>query len=110
MEETQPTQTQPTEEQKPTQSTEKAPQGPAKPPNPTWLFYILSAVIPLVGIILGIVYMTKEGEEVKKFGKICLTVGIIFALIPCICWLVMVLFGGGLSFFGDAVTTNTYTY
>lgn len=104
---------QPSEQPQATQSTEQPkPQGPQQPPNPTWLFYILSAIIPLVGIILGIIYMTKDGEEVKKFGKICLTLGIIFALIPCICWLVMVLMGGGLSLFGDAVTTttNTYTY
>lgn len=96
------------EEEKASTSPEPAgSQAPSKPPEPKVLFYILSFLISLFGIIFGIVYMTKEGEENKKFGKICLIIGIVALLIPCICWLLMVVLGVGGSFLGGAVDYGT---
>ncbi|MBU1167874.1 hypothetical protein KKC60_05745, partial [Patescibacteria group bacterium] len=81
----------PAPETSPAPEVQKTGEEKSGPPQPTWLFYVLSIIIPLAGIILGIIYMTKkeEGEEVKKFGKTCLTLGIIFSLLPCICWAIM---------------------
>jgi len=33
------------------------------------LFYVLSVVFPVIGIIIGIVLMTREDEESKALGK-----------------------------------------
>lgn len=50
------------------------------------LFYILSFIIPVVGIVLGIVWMNEKDEEKKKIGKTCLTLGIVSIVLSCICW------------------------
>ncbi len=85
--------------------------GVKPPPEPRWLFYILSFVISLFGIIFGIIYMTKDDEENKKFGKICLILGIIPAALGCICWLLSMIFGfGGALLGGGDWEVNTYTY
>lgn len=86
---------------------------PDKPPEPKWLFYILSAFFyGIVGIVLGIIYMKKASEESKKFGKICLTVGIVFMAIPCVCTLIWFIFYGGLTILGlgGAATQSTSSY
>lgn len=73
-----------------------------KPPEPKALFYVLSFLIGLFGIIFGIIYMTKEGEENKKFGKICLILGLLPMIIACVCWLILFVFGlfsGGTSYY-----------
>jgi len=36
------------------------------------MFSFLSLFIPLIGIILGIVYLVKRGRDNKKFGVVCL--------------------------------------
>lgn len=90
----------------PTQSTSPSTD---KVPEPKWLFYILSAFFyGIVGIVLGIIYMKKDGEDVKKFGKTCLTIGIIFLAIPCVCTIIYLFLMGGLAIFGDATTVSTY--
>lgn len=83
-----------------------------KVPEPKWLFYILSAFFyGIVGIVLGIIYMKKESEELKKFGKTCLTIGIIFMAIPCVCTIVYLFFMGGLALLGNGtVDTSVSTY
>jgi len=94
----------------PTQSTQETPKpkGETKPPEPKVLFYILSFLIGLFGIIFGIIYMTKEGEENKKFGKICLILGLLPMILACICWLLMFILGIGSSFLGGGGETTTY--
>jgi len=42
------------------------------PPRPRWLFYLLSLVFPILGIVIGIVYLIKKGKENRKFGIRCL--------------------------------------
>lgn len=82
-----------------------------RPPEPKVLFYILSFLIGLFGIIFGIIYMTKEGKENKKFGKICLLLGLLPIIIGCICWLLVIVLGVGTSFLeGISETANTYSY
>jgi uncharacterized membrane protein len=71
----------------------QAPTGAEMPPEPKALYYVLSFFISLAGIILGIIYMKKDGEENKKFGKMCLILGIVPTLVGCLCWGIMMVFG-----------------
>ncbi|WP_312468875.1 hypothetical protein [Neobacillus sp.] len=50
------------------------------------LVYIVSFFIPVVGIILGIVWMNDQDLEKKAIGKTCLIVGIVSIVLSCICW------------------------
>ncbi|MDQ1000896.1 CHASE2 domain-containing sensor protein [Neobacillus niacini] len=50
------------------------------------LLYILSFIIPVVGIILGIVWMNDQDLDKKAIGKTCLIVGIVSIVLSCICW------------------------
>ncbi|MFZ7943950.1 MULTISPECIES: hypothetical protein [Bacillaceae] len=50
------------------------------------LLYILSFLIPVVGIILGIIWMNDQDLEKKAIGKTCLIVGIVAIVLSCICW------------------------
>ena len=85
--------------------------GGTKPPEPKWLFYVLSFIISLFGIIFGIIYMTKEGEDNKHFGKICLILGLIPSVLGCLCWIISMVFGIGGSFLGGGTEWDTtYTY
>ena len=45
--------------------------------------YALSFFIPLLGIILGIVYMSRPDPESKRLGQACLIIGIISFIITC---------------------------
>jgi cation transport ATPase len=49
------------------------------------LFYALAVLLPIVGIIIGIVLMTKEDEESKALGKNVLIVGIVVLVLACCC-------------------------
>jgi hypothetical protein len=46
------------------------------PPEPRWLFYALSAIIPVAGVVIGVIFYTKPDEENKKFGKTCLYIAV----------------------------------
>lgn len=99
------------EEKKETPTAPKAkPEGGTKPPEPKILFYILSFFIGLFGIIFGIIYMTKEGEENKKFGKICLLLGLLPMILACVCWLLMFALGIGTSFLPTGGNESTINY
>ncbi len=41
------------------------------------LFYIVSALIPIAGIVIGIVYLAKPDPESKRVGKICIAISVI---------------------------------
>lgn len=94
---------------KPTEAPAPAPKE-EKPPEPKALFYVLSFLVGLFGIIFGIIYMTKESEENKKFGKICLLLGLLPMVLGCLCWVLALVFGVGTSFLGGVADTPTYTY
>lgn len=67
-----------------------------KPLEPKVLWYILSFIIPLLGIILGIIYMQKPEPEVKAFGKNCLIAAIIMIVLYCLCVVISMVAGVGL--------------
>ncbi len=71
-----------------------------KPLEPKVLWYILSFIIPLLGIILGIIYMQKPEPEVKAFGKNCLIAAIIAVVLCILCWVISILVGGMGSILG----------
>ena len=56
------------------------------------LLYIVSFLIPLAGIIVGVIYMGKEDEESKALGKVCLIIAIVSFVLVCCC--VAISFGG----------------
>jgi len=41
------------------------------------LFYVLSIIVPLAGIVIGAIYYAKPEPEYKHVGKICLILGIV---------------------------------
>ncbi|MBM7571603.1 hypothetical protein [Aquibacillus albus] len=49
------------------------------------LVYILSVIFPIVGLIVGIIWMTDNDEEKKQAGKTALTISIIVIVLGCIC-------------------------
>ncbi|MFJ5713747.1 hypothetical protein [Neobacillus sp. NPDC093127] len=50
------------------------------------LLYILSFFVPVVGLILGIIWMNDQDLEKKAIGKTCLIVGIVSIVLSCVCW------------------------
>ena len=63
------------------------PQYPPQPYAPQYsgclkfTFYGLSVVIPLAGLIIGIVYMSKGDPESKSLGRTCLIISIAVTVI-----------------------------
>jgi hypothetical protein len=79
-----------------------------KPLEPAWLWYILSFIIPILGIILGAIYMSKPEPENKRFGKNCIIAAVIsFVVVICCVILYFVFIFGiiGTSIFGAAMNT-----
>ena len=42
------------------------------PPEPQVLFYVISFLVPIAGIILGALYLSTPYEPNREFGKYCL--------------------------------------
>jgi hypothetical protein len=58
--------------------------------EPRWLWYAVSFILPVVGIILGILYRRKETPESKDFGKkaiIAAVAGVAACLLLYAVWL-----------------------
>jgi uncharacterized protein with PQ loop repeat len=49
------------------------------------LLYIISFLFSIVGIIIGIYYMTKPEPEYKEVGKICLILALVGIVIGVLC-------------------------
>lgn len=54
-----------------------------KPPGPEWLFYLFCFFIPVLGIVLGIIYMNKPERACKSFGQVWFALGIVNAILSC---------------------------
>ncbi len=61
-----------------------------KPPEPRWLFYVLSFIIPLAGIIIGAIYLSKPEPALKKFGKTCLFLALGAIAACCLCYILYI--------------------
>jgi len=51
------------------------------------LFYILSFLIFIVGIIIGVIYYSKPDPESKHVGKMCIILAVVGALVGVLCML-----------------------
>lgn len=49
------------------------------------LLYILSFLIPLAGIVIGIIFYTKNTLEEKQFGKMCIILAVVSIVLFCLC-------------------------
>ena len=54
------------------------------PPEPEWLFYLLSFFVHIAWIVIGAIYMGKPHEKCRRFGKNCLIAAIIPILLYCL--------------------------
>lgn len=77
-------------------------------PDSKWLFYILAFLFPLIGVIIGIIYMKKNSEDAKKFGKTTLTISIVVFLLQCLCTVGFFVFGSSLGFVETTYEYGTY--
>ncbi len=60
--------------------------------EPAWLWYFLSFVIPVVGIILGLRYRRRAAPESREFGKktiIAAVLGVIACLGFYLVWFII---------------------
>lgn len=48
-----------------------------------FILYILSFLIPIVGIVAGVIYMSKGDPESSALGRTCLILGIVSIVIGC---------------------------
>jgi hypothetical protein len=60
-------------------------QGPLISDGMKILLYIVSFLFSLVGIIIGVYYMTKSEPEYKDVGKICLVLALVGIVIGVLC-------------------------
>jgi len=69
-----------------------------RPPDGAALFYVLSFLIPVAGIILGAIYLSKPGAALKGFGKTCLTLAVASYAMACVlAAVIIVLYVAGLA-------------
>ena len=57
-----------------------------RPPEPRWLFFLLSFIVPIAGIVIGVIYLTKDDAECKKFGKTCIIAAVAAIVACCLCY------------------------
>ncbi len=79
-----------------------------QPLEPRWLWYILSFIIPILGVVLGAIYLSKPEEENKKFGKNRLIAAVAYFVVVICCVVIYFVFIAGilgLSLTGAATST-----
>ena len=52
------------------------------------LMYVLSFIIPIAGIVVGIIYYSKPELYHKEFGKNCLMIAIVTTILSCVCYMI----------------------
>lgn len=57
------------------------------PPEPAWLFYVLSFVLPVAGAVIAAIFMSKADGASRRFGRNCLiaVLALYGAIILCGC-------------------------
>ena len=73
------------------------------PPEPRWLFYGISFMVPIAGIVLGALYLSKAEEDNKEFGKYCLVAALVnfaigFSIACCVVGFYISFFIGYIAF------------
>jgi len=54
------------------------------------VLYILSFLIPLAGIIIGLVLIvTSKDEDGKHVGKMCILIALLPLIIVLVCWVLL---------------------
>ena len=53
------------------------------------LLYIISFLMPIVGVIIGVIYNSKPEPWHKEFGKTCLQLSVISIIVGCLCYFLM---------------------
>jgi hypothetical protein len=48
-----------------------------------FVLYALSFLIPIVGIVVGVIYMSRGDPESKSLGQVCLVLGIVSIVLGC---------------------------
>jgi len=69
------------------------------------LFYILSLLIPIAGIIIGAIYISKNSPQLKRVGKICLALALVAFLLSYA--MAAILYAMVLGFGGDDSYVST---
>ncbi|UCE26328.1 MAG: hypothetical protein JSW52_08180 [Candidatus Coatesbacteria bacterium] len=79
-----------------------------RPPEPAWLFYVLSFIEPVAGIVIGAIFLGKQTEVCRDFGKVCLfTVVARFAItVVFIMAVVIIYLAVGLTLFAIPISTG----
>jgi hypothetical protein len=54
-----------------------------------WLLYIISFISLLVGVIAGVLLMTRDDQESKDVGKNCIIVAVVGLVFWCLCSVVI---------------------
>lgn len=99
--------------EEPTAQPQTPPQSPPPPTPPSGgssvpdgglkvLLYIVSFLVPLAGIIIGIIFYTKDTSEEKKFGKTCIILAVVAIVVMCLCFCAFYGLTIGLAILGEA--------
>ncbi len=62
------------------------------PPEPKALFFVISFFVPIAGVVLGAIYLSKAGAANREFGKNCLVWALVNFAIGISCALCVVAF------------------
>jgi len=71
-----------------------------------WLLYIVSFFGGgWIGLIIGIVLMTREDEESKQVGKNCLIAWLLSFVLVCVCIICWFFMAGGMAMLGGGASS-----
>lgn len=54
---------------------------PSKQHSEYWTFTIISILLPIIGIFLGIIYLTKQNPVGKKLGKHAIAISVLVMIL-----------------------------
>lgn len=73
------------------------------------VFYILSLIVPVAGIVIGAIYLANPSPQLKRVGKICLALAVVAILLAvgssALLYLMVLNYGGGF----DVTPSATYS-